>query len=78
MHVKIQAGEPDNKGFMPGSFARLWLNGEEVSQWVTRVVVDVAAADAIMATVEFGVSGLELDVPAVIQMAKEEAGKSAE
>lgn len=65
MRLRITA--PEGKHFRPGWAAQVFLNDIEVSQWVNKVVVTTDANDgAIRADVSFYLTGLDVDVPALI------------
>ena len=65
MHLKLVSDPAE--GFKQGASARLELNGIDVSKWVYGVSLDLTADGPIKATVTFFLTGLDVDVPAIIE-----------
>lgn len=65
MHLRITA--PEEGGFKNGWRASMFLDGVDVSQWVSKVVLHVDASEPIHAEVSFYLSGLDVDMPAEIR-----------
>lgn len=64
--MKLKITTPEGSGFKRGSVAQISLDSVDVSKYVRRVVLTVDAEDAISAEVSFYLTGVDVDVPAVI------------
>jgi len=68
MNLKIKAGEPGERTFKPGYTAQAWLDGVDISDYTTRIELDVDAGKPLSATITLYLTALEVEVPAIIDV----------
>ncbi len=82
-HLKIatpESAETPGKTdiFMPGYMAAVWLDGENISRYLTKASVTVDANGIITATLELVLGGLNVDLAGVVTEVIEKETKRAE
>lgn len=66
MKLRIRADGDGDGHLMTGAGARLYLNDQDVSHYVSCVVLTVDASEAIRAEVTLFLSSVDVDVPAAV------------
>lgn len=66
--MKLRITTPESNGhFMTGSAANIFLDGVDVSRYTMAVELTVAADGPITAKVTFGITDVDVEVPAAIE-----------
>lgn len=65
--MKLKLTTPTSSGFLSGNAVNVSLDGVDVSRYVNNVVVVADAEGAIRAEVTFYLTGVDVDLPVVIE-----------
>jgi hypothetical protein len=73
-HLKIATPEGSGPGFARGALASIWINGVNISQFCSKVHVDIDADGPITAQLTIFVSSLELGIDANLSVTVPDRG----